>query len=124
YVIVLAGRAERNPNEEAEYWLEHVRAFGDNASVLLVGNKADVMPVNLDQTTLKQKFPNIAGFHSLSCTQAKDAFKDEFDLFRKKFGADLKVLDQNVEHFSPEQFKVLKTIEQEAAQDDFLNERR
>jgi hypothetical protein len=31
YVIVLAGRAERNPNEEAEYWLEHVRAFGDNA---------------------------------------------------------------------------------------------
>jgi GTPase SAR1 family protein len=31
YVVVLAGRAERNPNEEAEYWLEHVRAFGDNA---------------------------------------------------------------------------------------------
>ncbi len=48
YVIVLAGRAERNPNEEAEYWLEHVRAFGDSAPVLLVGNKADVMPVNLD----------------------------------------------------------------------------
>lgn len=31
YVIVLAGRSERNPNEEAEYWLEHVRAFGDSA---------------------------------------------------------------------------------------------
>jgi signal recognition particle receptor subunit beta len=124
YVIVLVGRAERNPNEEAEYWLEHVRAFGDNAPVLLVGNKADVMPVNLDLTTLKQKFPNIAGFHSLSCTQAKGAFKDEFDLFHKKFGANLKVLGQNVQHFSPEQFSVLKAIEQEAAQDDFLDERR
>ena len=75
YVVVLAGRAERNPNEEAEYWLEHVRAFGDNAPVLLVGNKADVMPVNLDLTTLKQKFPNIAGFYSLSCTQAKGGIR-------------------------------------------------
>jgi signal recognition particle receptor subunit beta len=124
YVVVLAGRAERNPNEEAEYWLEHVRAFGDNAPVLLVGNKADVMPVNLDLTTLKQKFPNIAGFYSLSCTQAKRALKDEFELFRKKFGANLKALGQNVQRFSPEQFKVLKTIEQNAGQDDFLNERR
>jgi signal recognition particle receptor subunit beta len=124
YVVVLAGRAERNPNEEAEYWLEHVRAFGDSAPVLLVGNKADVMPVNLDLTTLKQKFPNIAGFYALSCTQAKDVFKDEFALFRKKFEANLKALGLNVQRFSPGQFKVLKTIEQNAAQDDFLNERR
>jgi hypothetical protein len=124
YVVVLAGRAERNPNEEAEYWLEHVRAFGDNAPVLLVGNKADVMPVNLDLTTLAQKFPNIAGFHSLSCTQAKGAFKDEFELFRKKFETNLRALSENVQRFSPEQFKVLKTIEQNAAQDDFINERR
>jgi GTPase SAR1 family protein len=124
YVVVLAGRAERNPNEEAEYWLEHVRAFGDNAPVLLVGNKADVMPVNLDLTTLAQKFPNIAGFHSLSCKQAKGAFKDEFELFRKNFERNLRALSENVQRFSPEQFKVLKTIEQNAAQDDFLNERR
>jgi GTPase SAR1 family protein len=124
YVVVLAGRAERNPNEEAEYWLEHVRAFGDNAPVLIVGNKADVMPVNLDQTTLKQKFPNIAGFFSLSCTQAKGAFKHEFTLFRRRFEENLKALGENVQRFSPEQFKVLKTIEQSAAQDDFLNERR
>jgi GTPase SAR1 family protein len=123
YVIVLAGRAERNPNEEAEYWLEHVRAFGDGAPVLLVGNKADVMPVNLDLATLAQKFPNIVGFYPLSCTQAKGAFKDEFELFRKKFEANLKALGQKVQRFSPEQFKVLKAIEQNAAQDDFLNKR-
>ncbi len=123
YMVVLAGRAERNPNEEAEYWLEHVRAFGDSAPVLLVGNKADVMPVNLDLTTLKQKFPNVAGFYSLSCTQAKGTFKEEFALFRKKFEENLKALGENVQRFSPEQFKVLKTIEQNAAQDDFLSER-
>jgi hypothetical protein len=70
-VILLAGRTERNPNEEAEYWLEHVRAFGDSAPVLLVGNKADVMPVNRDLTTLKQKFPNIAGFYSSPAPRRK-----------------------------------------------------
>jgi GTPase SAR1 family protein len=124
YVVVLAGRPERNPNEEAEYWLEHVRAFGDNAPVLLVGNKADETPLHLDLTTLKQKFPNIAGFHSLSCTQAKGAFKGEFELFRKKFAENLKTLGRDVRRFSPAQFSVLKTIEQNAAQADFLDERR
>ena len=122
YVIVLAGRAERNPNEEAEYWPEHVRAFGDSAPVLLVGNKADVMPVNLDLRTLNDKYPNIVGFCSVSCTQAKGAFKDEFELFRKKFGANLKALAEQAERFSPQQFKVLKSIEEKAAKDDFLPE--
>ena len=122
YVIVLAGRAERNPNEEAEYWLEHVRAFGDSAPVLLVGNKADVMPVNLDQRTLKDKYPNVVGFYSVSCTKAKETFKEEFELFRKTFAASLKALGEQAERFSPQQFKVLKDIEEKAAKDDFLAE--
>jgi hypothetical protein len=29
------------------------------------------MPVNLDLSTLKQKYPNIAGFYCVSCTQKK-----------------------------------------------------
>ena len=122
YVIVLAGRAERNPNEEAEYWLEHVRAFGDSAPVLLVGNKADVMPVNLDLRTLMEKYPNIAGFYSISCTQAKGSHKDEFELFRKKLGAQLKALGERAERFSEAEFKVLKAIESKADKEDLLSE--
>ncbi|MGO8952936.1 MAG: COR domain-containing protein [Rhodomicrobium sp.] len=123
YVIVLAGRAERNPNEEAEYWLEHVRAFGDSAPVLLVGNKADVAPVNLDLRTLTEKYPNIVGFYSISCAQAKGAFKTKFQLFREEFQARLNALGEQAERFSPAQFKVLKTIEEQAAQEDFLPEK-
>jgi len=122
YVIVLAGRAERNPNEEAEYWLEHVRAFGDSALVLLVGNKADVMPVALDLQTLKNKYPNIVDFHSISCTEAKGAHRTRFELFRDDFIAKLQGLGKQAERFSPAQFNVLKTIEQQAAQDDFIKE--
>jgi hypothetical protein len=122
YVIVLAGRAERNPNEEAEYWLEHVRAFGDSALVLLVGNKADIMPVSLDLQTLKTKYRNIVDFHSISCTQAKGAQRKRFELFRDDFITRLQALGEKAERFSPEQFKALKTIEQQASQDDFIKE--
>ena len=122
YVIVLAGRAERNPNEEAEYWLEHVRAFGDSAPVLLVGNKTDILPVNLDLRTLVEKYPNITGFYSISCTQAKSRFKDEFALFRKKLGEQLKALGDRAERFSEAEFNVLKSIENKANQEDLLSE--
>jgi hypothetical protein len=43
---------------------------------------------------------------------------------RRKFEVNLKALAHDVQRFSPEQFKVLKTIEQNAAEDDFLNEQR
>jgi hypothetical protein len=122
YVIVLAGRAERNPNEEAEYWLEHVRAFGDSAPVLLVGNKVDVAPVNLDQKTLADKYKNIVGFYSLSCTQAKGAYRARFEVFREEFKARLAALGEQAERFTPEKFNALKAIEGKAAKDDFLPE--
>ena len=120
---MLAGRAERNPNEEVEYWLEHVRAFGDNAPVLVVGNKADVMPVNLDLRTLQTKYSNIVGFYSVSCTEAKGTYRKRFEVFREEFSFNLKELGEQAKRFSSEQFKVLKTIEEKAAKGDFLKER-
>ncbi len=122
YVIVLAGRAERNPNEEAEYWLEHVRAFGDSAPVLLVGNKADQMPVALDLRTLKEKYKNIVDFHSVSCVQAKGGYRTRFAAFREELNARLVALGEHAERFTPEKFKVLKTIEEKAAKDDFISQ--
>jgi GTPase SAR1 family protein len=122
YVIVLEGRAGHNPNEDAEYWLEHVRAFGDSAPVLIVGNKADVMPVQLDMRTLKEKYPNIVGFYTISCTQAKGAHRTRFEAFQEELNARLVVLGEQAERFTPDKFKVLKTIEEKAARDDFLSE--
>jgi hypothetical protein len=122
YVIVLSARADRNPDEDAEYWLEHVRAFGDSSPVLLVGNKADVMPFSLDLRTLKDKYPNIVDFYLISCTQAKGAFHDKFEFFRKEFLSRLQALAERADRFSSTQFRVLKTIEERAKKDDFLEE--
>jgi len=49
YVRVLNARGETcNCTEEAKYWLKHVKAFGDNAPVTIVGNKTDLASVTLD----------------------------------------------------------------------------
>lgn len=122
YIIVLAGRAQHNPNEEAEYWLEHVRAFGDHAPTLLVGNKSDIYPVNLDLRTLKQKYQNIIDFFPISCTQAKGRFKVNFDYFKSKFTETLVELGESAERFTPTQFQVLREVQHEASNGDFLSE--
>jgi GTPase SAR1 family protein len=124
YVIVLDGRPERNANEEAEYWLAHVRAFGDSAPVLLVGNKVDQARVDIDLRTLKQKHPNILGFYPLSCTQAHGARRAEFELFERDFESALLALTQNSERFTRAQLNVLEQIRKAAESDDFLDHDR
>ena len=94
YVIVLAGRAEINSNEEAEYWLEHVRAFGDSAPVLLVGNKADVMPVHLDLRTLKRNIRISSIFIRFLARKRKALIARSFEAFRKEFKARLIALGE------------------------------
>ncbi|MFZ1547182.1 MAG: COR domain-containing protein, partial [Candidatus Nitrotoga sp.] len=81
YILVLDGRTEFNANDQAEYWLAHVKAFGDSAPVLIVANKTDVMAVNLDMNALKGKYPNIVNHYPLSCTDAR--FSSQFGIFQQ-----------------------------------------
>lgn len=111
YVIVIDARKERNANEEAEYWLEHVRAFGGRAPVLLVGNKADQVPVSLDLRTLREKHDNIVGFYPLSCTEANGRLKLEFERFARDFYERLAGLSGDGQRFSEPEFKVLKEVQ-------------
>jgi len=69
YILVLNPRStDTDPNQQAEYWLEFVRAFGNEAPVLLVGNKCDLTPIQVDVRRLQKNHPNIQGFYSLSAT--------------------------------------------------------
>jgi small GTP-binding protein len=122
YIIVLDARVERNANEEAEYWLEHVRAFGKNAPVLLVGNKADKVSISLDLETLRKKYENVLGFYPLSCTQAKGRFQPEFQRFERDFKERLQEIGTRAELFTKAQFAVLKAVRERALESDFLRE--
>ncbi|MEM7116871.1 MAG: COR domain-containing protein [Chloroflexota bacterium] len=64
YVLVLDGRRDENE----DYWLQHIESFGGNSPVLVVLNKIDTNPsYDLNRKFLRQKYPNILGFYSLSC---------------------------------------------------------
>ncbi len=64
YVLVLDGRRE----EEPEYWLHHIKAFGGGSPVLIVTNKQDIsQQCKLNNTNLQQKYPNIRRFFRTSC---------------------------------------------------------
>jgi small GTP-binding protein len=64
YVLVLDGRKE----EDAEYWLQHVRSFGGDSPVMIVLNKIDEHPAfELNRRFLTSKYPEIVGFYRISC---------------------------------------------------------
>jgi len=125
YVLVMDARAEINATEQAQYWLEHVKAFASSAPVLLVGNKSDLVRINLDLETLKERYPNIVSFYPLSCTKYKTEYKPEFGGFMRDFIQQLKQLDLHQVKFMDAHFNAMDALRAESrkqaflAQDDF-----
>jgi internalin A len=44
-----------------EYWLKIIQSFGGESPVLIVGNKIDQHPLDIDRTGLQKKYSNIKG---------------------------------------------------------------
>ncbi|MBI3189226.1 MAG: GTP-binding protein [Ignavibacteriales bacterium] len=60
YLLVLDSRLTQEENR-VEYWLKIIQSFGDESPVLIVGNKIDQHPLDIDRTGLQKKYPNIVG---------------------------------------------------------------
>ncbi|RYE19062.1 MAG: GTP-binding protein, partial [Sphingobacteriaceae bacterium] len=64
YLLVLDGRKE----EDAEYWVKHVTAFGGSSPIIVILNKMDENPsFDLNMKFLQNKYKIIQGFHRISC---------------------------------------------------------
>jgi len=124
YVLVLNARSEIASTEQAEYWLEHVKGFGKDAPVMIVGNKADLATINLDMSYLKSKYANIIDFYPVSCTQASSQFKAKFDSFKQDFCQQLREVGTNQMQFTKEQFGVLEALRHYSPQAAFLSHQR
>jgi small GTP-binding protein len=60
YVLVIDARNSQEQNH-VEYWLKIIQSFGGESPVLIVGNKIDQHPLDIDRTGLQKKYPNIVG---------------------------------------------------------------
>ncbi len=66
YLLVLDTTIGEEENR-IEYWLKIIQSFGKDSPVIIVGNKADQHPLDIDKNGLKQKYPQIRGFWEVSC---------------------------------------------------------
>ncbi len=110
YVLVISARSEISATGQAEYWLEHVKNFGGNSAVIIVGNRADQADLNLDMGLLRQKYPNIVKYCPLSCTGAKTTHKSHYDDFYQEFCQQLRTLGTHQVMFTAPQFALLQAL--------------
>ena len=67
YLLVLDSRLTQEENR-VEYWLKIIQSFGGEPPVLIVGNKIDQHPLDIDRTGMQKKYPNIVGILETSAS--------------------------------------------------------
>jgi len=125
YILVLDGsrnETETTANEQAEYWLDHVRAFGGKAPVMLVGNKADLPlpPVSLDMARIREKHPNVTDFYPLSCTRYHADYAPHFQRFQADLLQQIQAVGMHGIRFLKPHFTVLQELISRSGRESFL----
>ena len=70
YLLVLDARLTQEENR-VEYWLKIIQSFGGESPVLIVGNKTDQHPFDIDRTRLTKKYSNIISISEVSAATGK-----------------------------------------------------
>ncbi len=127
YILVVDAGSERETrenktaNDQAEYWLEHVKAFGNSAPVMLVGNKSEIEKVNLDMHVLTEKYHNIIGFYPISCVKQETSYRGHFTLFVDDFTKQLIKVGTHQVMFNHNEFEALEQIRKLSRKNAFLH---
>ncbi|AFZ00785.1 leucine-rich repeat domain-containing protein [Calothrix sp. PCC 6303] len=58
YLLVCNCRTSEEENR-IEYWLKLIESFGGQSPVIIVGNKKDEQPLDINRKALREKYPNI-----------------------------------------------------------------
>lgn len=72
YIVVVDGRHDR-AKQDAEYWLKLVRAFGGESPVMVVMNRQNAYPFDMDRQFLADKYGvKLGHFFRTDCERNKD----------------------------------------------------
>jgi internalin A len=66
YLLVCNCRTSEEENR-IEYWLKLIESFGGQSPVIIVGNKKDEQPFDINRKALREKYPNIKDIIETSC---------------------------------------------------------
>jgi internalin A len=67
YLLVVDARSTQEENR-IEYWLKIIQSFGGESPIILIGNKADQHPLDIDTQGLKRKYSNLKAVIETSCS--------------------------------------------------------
>ncbi|MGF1936699.1 MAG: COR domain-containing protein [Nostoc sp. ChiQUE02] len=66
YLLVCNCRTSEEENR-IEYWLKLIESFGGQSPVIIVGNKKDEQPLDINRKALREKYSNIQAIIETSC---------------------------------------------------------
>ena len=66
YILACNCRTSEEENR-IEYWLKLIQSFGGQSPVIIVGNKYDEQPLDINRKALQEKYPNIKAILETSC---------------------------------------------------------
>nr|AAU84033.1 leucine-rich-repeat protein [uncultured archaeon GZfos35D7] len=85
YLLVLDARLGDEENR-IEYWLKIIKSFGGDSPVIIVGNKIDEQPLDIDSRGLMAKYGSIKDIREVSC-KAGDGIDELKDAVTKEVGS-------------------------------------
>ena len=114
YLLVIDARAgEKESN--IHYWLKIIQSYGGDSPVLVVVNKCDQHPHELNETRLMRDYPNIRGFIQTSCANGHG-----IATLRREIGRQIRSLPDVFDELPASYFKVKAKLEQVAAKENYI----
>ena len=113
YLLVCNCRTSEEENR-LEYWLKLIQTFGDQSPVIIVGNKKDEQPFDINRKALLEKYPNIKAILETSCLTSQGIAELRNAIIRE--------IEQIKEVFDPLPLTWFEVKEQlEAMTEDFIS---
>ena len=114
YLLVIDARAgEKESN--IHYWLKIIRSYGGESPVLVVVNKCDQHPHELNETRLGRDYPNIRGFIQTSCSTGHGIAE-----LRRQIGMHVRRLPHVFDELPLSCFEVKAELEQVSAEENYI----
>lgn len=112
YLLVLDARLGEDENR-IEYWLKLIQSYGGNSPVIIVGNKIDQHPLDIDRRGLQTKYPNIKKIVAVSC-KAQEGLEE----LQAAINLEISKLENVQDRLPLSWFEIKTTLEQ--MQEDYI----
>jgi internalin A len=114
YLLLIDARAgEKESN--IHYWLKIIQSYGGNSPVLVVVNKCDQHPHELNETRLMRDYPNIQRIVQTSCSTGQGIAE-----LRREIGKQVRRLPHVFDELPVNYFKVKAELEEVAVRKNYI----